>query len=613
MHARATNASATGQATTAPRPDLPSFTRGLFVGDIQHELLFPFPEPLERRDADEAAVVRRLIDQLRALERDVIDSARYDREEMVPEEVLRAFADIGMFGLTIPREYGGLGLSATAYGRVFAALCAIDPSLAVVVGVHCGLGAKTIVLFGTPEQRQRYLPALARGSMFAAYALTEPNVGSDAQHIEATAVRAPGGDGWLLTGTKIWIGLGHRAGVIATFAQTEVERDGRRVRRPTAFLVRPETPGFRVAGTYHKLGIRGSTQAELRYDGVFVPDDHVLHEVGRGFHVAVHVLNAGRHSLSCGCTGGTRRLLTEMTRYASERVQFGKPIIEFEITQRKVASLAAELYAAEAMVAELSALMDSGEADVALEAACSKVFTSEMLWRAADEMVQVAGGRGFVQPWPYERMLRDARINRIFEGTNEILRLFIALNGLQEQGEKLKELGAALKRPLQNLGQLGEFVRSRVRTRFGRGTDLAVELHEALQVHERYFEKHVAELKHAAEGAVMQYREGIVERQFVLERLANMAIELWARAAVIARTQRLIDEKGVEACAHELSLCGVACVESGRRFRANRDALDAREEEIDRHRRGIAAAVREAGGAVPPDPVLHDGATPART
>src|SRR5690606_8106666 len=189
----------------------------------------------------------------------------------------------------------------------------------------------------------------------------------------------------------------------------------------------------------------------------------------------------------------------------------------------------------------------------------------EMLWRAADAMVQVAGGRGFVRPWPYERMLRDARVDRVVEGTNEILRLFIALNGLQEQGEKLKELGAALKRPLQNLGQLGEFVRSRVRTRFGRGTDLAVELHEALQVHERYFEKHVAELKHAAEGAVMQYREGIVERQFVLERLANMAIELWARAAVIARTQRLIDEKGVEACAHELSLCGVACVESGRR------------------------------------------------
>ncbi|HSA54359.1 MAG TPA: acyl-CoA dehydrogenase family protein [Gemmatimonadaceae bacterium] len=589
----------------APRADLPSFTRGLFLGDIHHEFLFPFPEPLERRDPDEAALVRRLMGELRRLERDgVIDSARFDREETIPEPVLRTFAELGMFGLTIPKELGGLGLSATAYGRVFSTLCAIDPSLAVVVGVHCGLGAKTIVLFGSPEQQETYLPALARGEMFAAYALTEPDVGSDAQHIEATAVRAPGNDGWLITGRKIWIGLGHRAGIIATFAQTEVERDGARVQRPTAFLVRPDTPGFRVVGTYHKLGIRGSTQAELEYDRVFVPDDHVLHEVGKGFRVAVNVLNAGRHSLSCGCTGGTRKLLSEMTAYASGRVQFGRPIIEFEITQRKIASIAADLYASEAMVAVLSDLMDAGDTDVALEAACAKVFTSELLWRAADEMVQVAGGRGFVQPWPWERMLRDARINRIFEGTNEILRLFIALNGLQEQGEKLKELGQALRRPLQNLGQLGEFVSSRVRTRFGRGTDLRVELHEALRVHERFFEKHVAELKHAAEGAVMQYREGIIERQFVLERLANMAIELWARAAAIARTQRLIDERGAEACGHELSLCGVFCVESGRRFRANRDALDAREEEIDTHRRAIAEAVRAAGGAVPDDPVL---------
>lgn len=607
MTAKPADSRATEHKTGAPRADLPSFTRGLFLGDIQHELLFPFPEPLERRDAAEAAVVRRLIGDLRQLEHDVIDSARFDREETIPEAVLRAFADIGMFALTIPKQYGGLGLSATAYGRVFGTLCAIDPSLAVVVGVHCGLGAKTIVLFGTPEQKERYLPALAKAEIFAAYALTEPDVGSDAQHIEATAVRAPGDDGWLLTGRKIWIGLGHRAGVIATFAQTDVERHGTRVRRPTAFLVRPDTPGFRVVGTYHKLGIRGSTQAELAYENVFVPDDHVLHEVGRGFHVAVHVLNGGRHSLSCGCTGGTRRLLGEMTRYASERVQFGKPIIEFGITQRKIASLAAELYVAEAMIAALSALMDSGEADVALEAACSKVFTSEMLWRAADEMVQVAGGRGFVQPWPYERMLRDARINRIFEGTNEILRLFIALNGLQEQGEKLKELGAALERPLQNLGQLGDFVRSRVRTRFGRGTDLEVALHESLRMHERFFEKHVAELKHAAEGAVLRYREGIVDQQFVLERLANMAIELWARAVTIARTQRLIDERGVDAVSHELSLCGVACVESGRRFRANRDAIDAREEEIDRHRRAIAERVRHAEGAVQGDPVLDEG------
>lgn len=592
--------------TGAPRADLPSFTRALFLGDIRHEFLFPFPEPLDKRDPDEGALVRRIIRELRALEDDLIDSAAFDAEETIPEEVLRAFADIGMFGLSIPKKYGGSGLSATGYGRVFSALCDIDPSLAVVVGVHCGLGAKSIVLFGDQGQKERYLPLLARGEMFAAYALTEPNVGSDAQHVQATAVRAPGRDGWFVSGRKIWIGLGHRAGIITTFAQTEIVRRGEKVMRPTAFLVRPDTPGFRVLGTFSKLGIRGSTQAELEYVNVFVPNDHVLHEPGLGFSVAVNVLNAGRHSLSCGCTGGTRKILTEITKYASQRVQFGKPIIEFEITQRKIASLTIDLYAAEAMVAALSSLMDSGEADVALEAACAKVFASELIWRAADEMVQVAGGRGFVKPFPYERYLRDARINRIFEGTNEILRLFIALSGLQEQGEKLKELGVALKHPLQNLGQIGEFASSRVLTAFGRGTDLKVNFHASLKGHERYFEKHVAEFKRAAEDAVMQYRTGIIEHQFVLERLANMAIELWGRAATLARTQRAIDDRGAYNCAHEISVCGMFCVESGRRFKGNREALDAREEELDGHRRSIAEAVRKAGGAVAKDPILEE-------
>lgn len=592
--------------TGAPRADLPSFTRALFLGDIRHAFLFPYPDPLDKRDPNEAAVVRRLIRDLRRIEKEMIDSAKFDAEETIPEDVLRAFADIGMFGITIPKKYGGLGLSSTGYGRVFSTLCSIDPSLAVVVGVHCGLGSKSIVLFGDQEQKETYLPKLAKAEFFAAYALTEPNVGSDAQHVQATAVRAPGNDGWLITGHKIWIGLGHRAGIITTFAQTEVVRRGEKVMRPTAFLVRPPAKGFRVVGTFHKMGIRGSTQAELEYENVFVPDDHVLFEPGSGFTVAVNVLNAGRHSLACGCTGGTRKILSEMTKYASQRVQFGKPIIEFEITQRKVSSLATDLYASEAMIGVLSALMDSGTADVALEAACAKVFASEMIWRAADEMVQIAGGRGFVQPHPYERFLRDARINRIFEGANEVLRLFIALNGLQEQGAHLKELGAALKHPLQNLGQLGDFASSRVLTAFGRGADLRVELHESLKGHERFFEKHVAEFKRATEDAVMHYKQKIVDHQFVLERIAQMTIELFSRAAVLSRTQKLIDERGAAACAHELSLCGLYCVESGRRFRGNRNALDAREEEIDTHRRSIAQAVRVAGGAIPADPMLSE-------
>src|SRR5690606_12163516 len=222
-----------------------SFARGLFAGVVHDELLFPYPRSLDERDPDQAREVRRLIRELRRLQGDVIDPEQIGGEERVPEEVITAFAEIGMLGLTIPREYGGLGLSSTAYARVFAALSSIDASLSVLVGVHCGLGSRAIVLFGSDEQKERYLPILARGEELAAYALTEPETGSDAQNIVSTARRQDDGS-WKLNGRKLWIGNGHRAGVIATFAQTETVRRGERVRRPTAFIIRPDMPGFRV-------------------------------------------------------------------------------------------------------------------------------------------------------------------------------------------------------------------------------------------------------------------------------------------------------------------------------------------------------------------------------
>jgi acyl-CoA dehydrogenase family protein 9 len=281
-----------------------------------------------------------------------------------------------------------------------------------------------------------------------------------------------------------------------------------------------------------------------------------------------------------------------MASYAEQRVQFGKPIAAYEITQRKLATLAAETFAAEAMLGELTHLVDRGESDYSMEAACAKVFASDLIWRATDEMVQVAGGRGFVKPYPYERMLRDARINRIFEGTNEILRLFVALNGVQGPADKLKELGIAIRRPLQNWGLLSGYAASRVRSMLGATPTIDVPLSERLATHKRYFEKHVAELKDHTEKAILKYRAAIVDRQFVLERLANMAIELVARASVLARTQSSIAERGEAANAHELALCDLFCVESGRRFRANRLALDEREETVDDVRRAIANALR---------------------
>jgi acyl-CoA dehydrogenase family protein 9 len=540
------------------------------------------------------------------MERDLIDSAKFDEEETIPENVIRAFAEAGLLGLTIPKKYGGLELSSSAYARIFETLSSIDGSLAVMVGVHCGLGSKAIVLHGNDEQKERYLPPLARGDFLAAYALTEPEVGSDAQNIKTTATLSKDGSQWRLNGRKIWIGNGHRAGVIATFAQAFVERRGETVQRMTAFLIRPDMPGFKVVGTVHKLGIRGSTQAELSYEGLVVPSDHLLGAVGRGFGVAVHVLNAGRLTLAAGCTGATKRTLKHMATYAEDRKQFGHPLADFEITQRKFSRIASEIYASDSMLGILASLVDRGDIDFSLEAACAKVFASEMVWRAADDMVQLAGGRGYVKPYPYERILRDSRINRIFEGANEVLRLFIALNGIQAPAEALKEVGSALRRPLRNLGLLGGFATSRVKLRLGQTSTLDIELHNRLKKHKEFFEKHVADLGGATDRIVIRHREKIVDSELMLERLADMAIDLFATAAVIARTQNLIDERGVEQCENEIKLCDLFCLEAGRRFRENRNLLDSREENVDDGRRRIAAAVRDSKGYFVTDAILEE-------
>jgi hypothetical protein len=316
----------------------------------------------------------------------------------------------------------------------------------------------------------------------------------------------------------------------------------------------------------------------------------------------VHVLNGGRLTLAAGCTAGTKGILKDMAAFTTQRVQFGKPIVEFEITQRKLARTASDIYASDAMLGELTQLASQPEGDFALEAACCKVFASEMLWRAADEMVQLAGGRGFVKPYPYERVLRDSRINRIFEGTNEILRLFIALNGIQGPAEQLKEVGTALRRPLQNLGLISGFAASRLRSAFGATATLDVDIHERLATHKEFLEKHVAELHSATERVIRHYRREIIDRQQELERLADMAVELFATACTIARTQRLIDDRGVETCARELDLCDLFVVESGRRFRAARLTLQSEQDET---RRQVARRVRDDAGYGVTDAILE--------
>jgi len=568
--------------------EMQSLTRGFFSGSIEDSILFPYPRI---SDEENARVSAFLAGVMAYLERE-LDRERVDEEEQVPPHVIAELARMGLFGIAIPAEYGGMGLSQSAYCRVFEAITGYDVGLGIILGVHLSIGTKGLVLAGTEEQKRFYLPKAASGEWFASFALTEPNAGSDAQGIESRAVPSDDGSHWILNGDKIWIGNASFSEIVVAFAQTPVERGGRTVDRVTAFILRPGMPGYTRGEPLRKMGARGSNQAELHFRDVRVPRENVLGEVGEGFKLAMRILNSGRQGLSAGAAGGVKRCLEMVSRFAADREQFGRPIAGFELIQGKLAAMAADAYTAESAAYLTTGLADRGDVDYALESAAAKVWNSDALDRAVDETVQIAGGRGFVKGYPYERMYRDARITRIFEGTNEVLRLFVGLSGIQGPGEYLRRIGAALRHPIEEFGLLGEFATTRVRLALGRGEpNVDAEVHPALRRHFDYLADHTRDLRAATERVIRTHGAGVVERQFVVARLADMAIELYVRAATLSRTQALmaahergeavappltssemaLDEAGI---ARILRLCDLACQRSGLRFRAARVALN---------------------------------------
>ena len=589
-----------------------SLTRGFFEGSVDTSILFPYP----RISADEdARVTAFLAELMEYLEREV-DREWVDEHEQVPPHVLDELRRMGLFSISIPAEYGGMGLSQSAYCRVFEAVTAYDVGLGIILGVHLSIGIKGIILAGTEEQKRLYLPRAATGEWFASFALTEPEAGSDAQGIRTRAVLGEDGH-WVLNGDKIWIGNASFSEVIVAFAQTPVERDGKTVDRVTAFILRPDMPGFTRGEPLRKMGARGSNQTELHFRDVRVPPENVLGEVGEGFKLAMRILNSGRQGLSAGAAGGVRHCLRMAADYASQRHQFDRTIAGFELIQGKLAAMAADAYTAESVAYFTTGLADRGDVDYALESAAAKVWNSEALDRAVDELVQIAGGRGFVKGYPYERMYRDARITRIFEGTNEVLRLFVGLSGMQGPGEYLRRIGEALKHPIQGLGLLGEFATDRVRLAIGRGEpEIEGDVHPLLRRHFDYLTDHTRDLRTAVERVIRRHGKAIVERQFVVARIADMAIELYVRAATLSRTQALLEARDAgegeappltstrttlddEAIARILRVCDLACQRSGLRFRAARVALN---DDRDTLLRSVAADVL-ASPSAEPDPV----------
>ncbi len=538
-----------------------SFMKALFHGVISEDMIFPYPE-MAAEDRENTSLI---LDSVRRYFAANVDSARIDRDHEIPAAVSDGLKALGLYGLQIPTEHDGIGLSATAFARVMQEVAGLDASIGVTLGAHQSIGLKGILLFGTPDQRRRYLPRLATGEQTAAFALTEPSAGSDAAAIKTRAELSPDGSHYVLNGSKIWITNGGFADVFTVFARTSALEEGSKP-RITAFIVE-RGMGVKSGPNEHKLGIRGSSTTEIFLDDVKVPVENVLGEVGRGFKVAMEVLNNGRLGLASGCVGLASRLIKMAIERVQERRAFGRNIGEFGLIKDKIASMLAETYALESMTYLTAGIVDGKVADYSLESAICKIMGSETVWRVVNEALQIAAGIGYMQDYPYERLLRDARINLIFEGTNEILRCFVALSGLQGPGRALADVVKAMREPIKGFGLLSDFAVRKARTVLGR--ERMTRAHPLLSREAVVFEELTGELGAAAENVLRKHGREIAEMQFTQKRIADMAIDLYAVAACLSRTTRAIERRGEDGARREIDLTAIFTASAQKRLRQN--------------------------------------------
>ena len=506
------------------------FVQGLFFGQIFGEKLLPYP----RVDAHSPAA--EMVAKLGQFCLDEIDPVAIDRDARIPDRVIRGLGELGVLGACLPPSCGGRGLSQTEYCRVIELLGGHCASTALFVNAHHSIGPRAIVLFGSEQQQQTYLPKLATGEWISAFALTEQEAGSDAANVQTLATPTPDGLGFVLNGQKRWITNGGIAQVLTVMARTPAP--GGRESKITAFLVTPDMPGFRVVEErMPKCGVRGTATSRLAFENMYVPRENVLGTLGKGLKVALTVLDFGRTTFGASCTGAAKFCLARARRHATTRIQFQQPLGSFELVQEKVAYMAAGAFAMEAMTYVTAALIDSGAEDYMLETALLKVFATDTLWKIINDTIQIHGGQAYFTDQPFERMMRDARINMIGEGANDVLRVFAALVGMRAVGLELKSILEAASHPLRNLAKLGGFAGRRLEAFFASPSLNATT--PQLEAAAGRFGKISATFGAKVEWLLRQHRESIVDRQFQLGRIADAAMELYASACVIRRLESL--------------------------------------------------------------------------
>merc|ERR1719295_8351 len=550
-----------------------SFVQNVFRGLIEPTQGFPFPVALDEEQRENLEMLVPIAERVMTEQNDPLLN---DQMETVPEDTVNALRELGAFGLQVPVELDGVGLPNTQYARLTEVVGGNDLGVGIFIGAHQSIGFKGILICGNDEQKQKYLPKVATGENFAAFALTEPSSGSDAGSIKTRAELNEAGTHWILNGGKIWISNGGIAEVFTVFAKTPIkdEETGTVTEKVSAFIVERSFGGVTHGPPEKKMGIKCSNTAEVYFENTPVPVENVLNNPGDGFKVAMQILNNGRFGMGAALSGTMRTVIQKACEHATARVQFGSRIDGYGAIQEKIAKMSMIHYATESMAYMVAGTMDAGYDDYQLEAAISKIFASEAAWFVTDEAIQILGGNGYMRALGLEKVMRDLRIFRIFEGTNDILRLFVALTGIQYAGGHLRELQKAISNPVANFGVvLGEVAkRGKGAIGIGPGNVLGDKVHPNLSDSAALTCKAIDSFGQTIEKVLIKHGKNIINEQFILNRLANATIDIYANTCVLSRCSKSISE-GLESAHQEEIMTKVWCRQSYDRIMDNLDEL----------------------------------------
>jgi alkylation response protein AidB-like acyl-CoA dehydrogenase len=541
------------EASRDPLDDRGSFASNLFVGRYDFDRIYPWPAQSEEDRAAGAEFLQKLENYLR----EHVDADEIDRTGEIPPENFKGLAEIGAFGIKVPKKYGGLGLTQTNYGRAAVLLGSWDGNVAALVSAHQSIGvAQPLLLFGTEEQKQKYLPRVAGGEI-SAFALTETHAGSDPATLSLKAEPTPDGSEFILNGEKLWCTNGVKAGVLVVMARTPSKMvNGKERKQITAFIVDVDTPGLEITYRCRFMGLRALYNGIVKFTNVRVARENIIAKEGQGLKVALTTLNTGRLTLPAACVGVAKRLLEICRKWAGERIQWGVPIGKHAAIAGKIAEMAGNVFAMEAITFLSSSLLDRKVGDIRIETAMCKMWATEMTWRIADEAMQVRGGRGYETaaslagrnepPIAVERFLRDCRVNTIFEGSSEIMRLFIAREALDPH---LKVGGAIFNTQLpmseraKAVFTSGKFYAGWYpRQWFSTSAGKIDNLHRDLQKHVDYAARTSKKLARGLFHAMARFGPKLDREQLLLSRFVGIATELFAISATCSFAQYKMDQ-----------------------------------------------------------------------